>query len=1102
MFGEDKEKGLRGAMLATGSALNEIAQNSSAAAGEVVDFLSKVGGVGNMAKFTQAQLMGLGSALSQNQQEMATSSTVISQLVTKMFQDTARYATVAGQDVEEFTELLNTDANAALMKFLSAMQERGGFADMAPMFQEMNLNGTRAVGVLSTLAAHLDEVTEAQQLATEAYEEGTSVIDEFNTMNETVQAQIEKAQKHFHELSVELGEKLLPVGKYAISAGSVMVKLLSSLVTFVNNYKAVLVGLGVALVALNAKQLVHIATTKTQIFVNETLITTFKKLKVAIMSNPWGVAIAAVTMLATAIYDLVSNMNEAKKSITALQQANKEATAEYSKQEGKIKTLSERVHDNTIALSERKKALKELKEIVPDYLADLTSEGELINDNTKALDAYCESLLQTMKLKKYQEKLEEKAGEVADKELERREKEKELQEAHDKTEETKNKQGANAESSVFSYTGGNLSYNKEVTDAENREKALSNEIKTLNEEIDKGKQEYQELYDSYKSLQPKESEGEKPKPDKPEPKTETGGGSTKDELKERENEVKQANERMQIENILAYRSGEKTYSEYQDTLNTLTQQGYDERKKIYEDANATERAEYTKLLKEESDWQESQRTDDVKRSKEYYQREKNERDAYLKAAFYDQTSEIYQNEDALNEALFQCDMEYQRKLLSLMKEGTQEWENQVYDIEQKEKNRQTQLQIDYYNKVQDLREDYNLASAKEMEKAELDALEALYRSKMNKGLLSEEEYQKARLAIVKKYAGQEADESTKGQASSALETAKQKVGEKKQSSGNDLVSSMAGIFKEVEYRKQVNEELEKLYQANAISYETYQEAIKQNSKETWNDVLSAATLALSSISSLLGAASSYAQACSDLETNKITADYDKQIEAAGNNSKKKEKLEKERDEKIKEAKTKANKRAMEIEIAQAMASTAAAAINAYASASKESWHLGPIAAAAAVAAGMLQIATIKKQHEAEEAGYYEGGFTGGTQFRKKAGIVHEGEFVANHEAVANANILPALQLIDRAQRNNTVGSLTSEDVSRTLGQNNTTVVSAPTVNVMTDNEELNGALTQLNQSMQQLNLVLGGNIRAVVSIDGDDGVAKNLERYNRMKNRV
>ena len=75
----------------------------------------------------------------------------------------------------------------------------------------------------------------------------------------------------------------------------------------------------------------------------------------------------------------------------------------------------------------------------------------------------------------------------------------------------------------------------------------------------------------------------------------------------------------------------------------------------------------------------------------------------------------------------------------------------------------------------------------------------------------------------------------------------------------------------------------------------------------------------------------------------------------------------------------------DLEVAQAIASTAMAAINAYQSAAAipvVGHVIAPIAAGLATAAGMLQVATIKKQHKAEAAGYYEDGFTGPGNYKK------------------------------------------------------------------------------------------------------------------------
>ena len=192
-------------------------------------------------------------------------------------------------------------------------------------------------------------------------------------------------------------------------------------------------------------------------------------------------------------------------------------------------------------------------------------------------------------------------------------------------------------------------------------------------------------------------------------------------------------------------------------------------------------------------------------------------------------------------------------------------------------------------------------------------------------------------------------------------------------------------------------------------------------------------------------------------------------------------------------KNKYNKKAMKIELAQAFASTALAAINAYASAEKISPFLGAIAAAMATAAGMLQIATIKKQHAAEEAGYYEGGFTGGNRYRKEAGVVHEGEFVANHNAVNNPDLLPVLRLIDMAQRNNTVGSLTAADVSRQLGGGS---VVAPIVNVTNDNSEMQGTLSTVNDTVDLLRKRVEEGIPAYMVWDKFD---KGYNNYLKLK---
>lgn len=441
MFGEDKTKGLRGAMLATGSAVNELAQNSSANAGYIVDFTADLSGVGIQAGMTQAQLMGLASALDQNMQEEATSATVFSQLITKMYQEPAKFAKIAGVEVTKFSNLMKTNANEGLMTFLSAMKSRGGFAEMAPMFEEMQLNGTRAVGVLSAVASHLDQVRTAQDLATQSYASGTSVINEFNVQNNTVQAQLDKAKKRFEDLTVELGEQLIPVTRYAISTLSIGIHVLSTLITFTVTHVKQLTIIGSAIAVCTAlwyKETIAIklrtAAAAANAAVDKAYIATTTLLRTAMvalqatwalltkgvqgyivvmraarlasLTNPWAALATVLTVVGVAVYGTVkafasynetlrNNTQEAKNNrAVAEQQASlaKKVSDATIDERNKIDMLNKIIHSNAYTVDERRSAIANLQKIIPNYHASISNEGKLYNDNIEVITQYINKL--------------------------------------------------------------------------------------------------------------------------------------------------------------------------------------------------------------------------------------------------------------------------------------------------------------------------------------------------------------------------------------------------------------------------------------------------------------------------------------------------------------------------------------------------------------------------------------------------------------------------------------------------------------------------------------------------------------------------------------
>lgn len=1157
MFGEDKTKGLRGAMLATGSAVNELAQNSSASAGYLVDFTARVAGVGKQAGFTQAQIMGLASVLDQNMQQDETAATAVQNLLAKMFQDSAKFAQIAGLNVKEFAKTLKGDANGALLQFLAAMRAKGGFADLAPMFEEMKMDGSRATGVLTVLADKLDDIKTAQNLANEAYSEGTSVLNEFETQNESVQAQLDKASKKFLDLSIELGQKLYPAARYCISAASLGVRALSTLVDFVKDYWRILIVLTAAIVTYTAvskakliaekaqmawlnimilREKAHLvlvglktSALKTMAIVQMALTREIKLTTAAqmlwnkvLLANPITAVIAVVAGLTAAIVTLSKETSTAEQAQRDYNDAVTDANKQAAEEEASIMRLVSAIQSNTTAESGRKAALEELNgKLMREHLGNITEEAVRTGQATRQIQSYIDMMKKKIVIDGLQKKLAESiAKQAEDEDL--------LGEANN------DNRGywKRFWDRLNPFAGGKTQKLNFAADHKDQ----------LLQSVEREKQYQQKLIDKINELESQHFEVNDPEPwrnngyngkgndgtiIKQQRTTGTHQASDKErkarakaektaaaEARKREAEAKrkqkQAADSIKAEtnelmanNAKAYAEGKKTYQQFLDDRQNIQIKGFAKLKQLY----GAESNEYKQLLDNQVTVVKQHDAAILKMNEQSIERERLQKEASIKAQYNDANSAIYQNDIALDEAIYQNDADAMQKRLALYNEGSEEWLDLKAEMEQAELDHQLQMQESYQNQLKELRQQFGKQDLQAQETMYLNGLDNLYKQ----GLIKEEEYQQMKLEITKQFAAQraqiDADDHGAGSAqlkindksSEMVNSARAAAGES-QSTGN---ATLGGYFSsQVENYQNTMEKLKELYGNDKQNHAAYMQAKGKITSDFLNDLIEKTAVVYNGINGILSASSSYAQACSDLEQAKISKNYEKQIAAAGNNSKKKKKLEEKRDKELAAAKSKANKKAMKIEIAQAIASTAMSAINAYASAAAIptiGWTLAPIAAGMATAAGMIQLAAIKKQHQAEAAGYYEGGYTGGNRYRKEAGVVHEGEFVANHNAVNNSSIRPALDLIDRAQRSNTVGSLTAEDITRSLGQGSSTVV-APVVNVNNDNTEVRQSLDGVNAAVSRLTQTLDDGIEVEVPISGRRGLHRRLQDYQRILN--
>ena len=578
-FGEDERMGLRGAMLATGSAINELAQNSSAQAGYLVDFTSRVAGFGKQIGLTQAQIMGFGAVMDENLLRDEMAATAFGNMLTKMQTDTAKFAQIAGQDVKDFTRLLNEDANKAIMAVADSLRSQDP-QTMMKMLDDMGLDGSRAVGVLSTLADKIDDVRERQKLATEAYAEGISVGKEYATMNNTVQARLDKCKKQFQEMSIELGEKLMPVVKYTISSFSLMVKGVSAVTSFVLENKAALISGGAAIIAYTAY--VNAATIATKA---HTVATNIAKAATAAFNfvtkmNPIGLLIAALTAAVALFIKYRDRINGASEATSMLKQAGSKLAGVLAQVTGWFIKLVKWAIDLYNRFSFIRKIIQLMTAAFTYGFTNITIAVKFLIDELGGVATVIEGIF-TLDWDKIKEGYKQGFKAVADAAKEQFNLVKRtMKETFSASPPADTKNAAAAGAAIGSAVGQAAG------------QQAGNELPEVTVTGKRKPSGYQS------SAERKKEEQERRKREAAEKKEEA---ERERRLKERADAAKAALQEQMAEEMLAYRQGISTYTDYMEERHNLTQNYYDQLKRIYgEDSNEYKKA----LLQQEQDEQE------------------------------------------------------------------------------------------------------------------------------------------------------------------------------------------------------------------------------------------------------------------------------------------------------------------------------------------------------------------------------------------------------------------------------------------------------------------------------------------------------------------
>jgi TP901 family phage tail tape measure protein len=406
VFQKTKELGIEKAFLSIGSSINALGQASTASEAYLVDFTQRLSGVAYQSGISVQNVMGLASALDQTGNKVEMAATALQKFLMGMFSDTATFAKMAGMEVAAFSKLLQTDANTALITVLKALNEKGGFAQLVPIFKDMGLDGARAVSVLTSMASNIGLVTQAQKLSNEEYAKATSLTNEYNIKDETKMARLEKAKKAFMDQVIVLGEQLSPAMLKTTNISTIFLKVIMA----IPGWMYAVIGVALASVVawkswniviatgnnlMKAGRMISLAWSAAMALVQGNTIraaAAWKMFNLSFSATALGAIITAIGLIGVGIYKWATYQTELNKATKSYFEQTEKAKREAS-------DLLSILQNSAIGSSLYKDAIEKLTELYGPYITSLINEKGVLTDIEAARTLINSAIERTIGLK-------------------------------------------------------------------------------------------------------------------------------------------------------------------------------------------------------------------------------------------------------------------------------------------------------------------------------------------------------------------------------------------------------------------------------------------------------------------------------------------------------------------------------------------------------------------------------------------------------------------------------------------------------------------------------------------------------------------------------
>lgn len=414
-----------------GSALNDLGADGNATAGNVAEFVTRVGTMPEAFKPSIAIALGLGAAFEETGLNAEKSATNYSKVITIAANNIEGFARVMGKPKKQMEDLMNTNPNEFFLQFSKSISNLKP-VELANVLDSLKLNDNEVKQVISAAGNNVELFRQKIVLANQSLNEGTSLTDEYNIKNNNLAATLEKISKRvsgwfssesFNNWLFSMVEgfgRLIGATDDVDGAGQkwrntlvfiakVIAIVTAALITNVGWQKLVALWTtrnteatllytiaskarafadGVGMIASQAFAGVMMLLRGNVVGATQA----FRVMTTAMMTTPWGFILGAIAAIGTAYIMFSDSAKEAASAQSMMAEIQIEVAKSISKEKKEVEALIKVINDETVSKDKKLAAVKRLNEISPEYLKGLTLENIKTFEGKKLLDRYIDSL--------------------------------------------------------------------------------------------------------------------------------------------------------------------------------------------------------------------------------------------------------------------------------------------------------------------------------------------------------------------------------------------------------------------------------------------------------------------------------------------------------------------------------------------------------------------------------------------------------------------------------------------------------------------------------------------------------------------------------------